>query len=41
MGLSGLEIYKSEEVSKEENEDESKGVIFFICIYLMNKKIIV
>lgn len=29
MGLSGLEIYKSEEMSKEENEDESRGVIFF------------
>lgn len=28
MGLSGLEIYKNEKVSKEENEDESRG--FFI-----------
>lgn len=28
MGLSGLEIYKSEEVSKKENYDESKGWVF-------------
>lgn len=38
MGLSGLEIYKSEEVSKKENEDESRGFYFLIWVYVMNKK---
>lgn len=40
MGLSGLEIYKIEQVNKEENEEKSFSFIFLLgSIWLMKKMI--
>lgn len=33
MGLSGIKIYKSEEVSKEENEDEIMFLFFNFSLF--------